>query len=181
MNNEKIIQLLRRRRHDDLNELQLIKAFIEMNRYEQLKEKFDEFIEKILLEQRLFNLNIPQFSLFLLQFNHDHCNIKLTYHIPMMQIDLSRIDDDLYLIGNTISSFMKQFLCQWTEYELNILFSNVQNGKDELKISFEISSLTNKERSKLRAIIDEKLNHLIMTCDVADNNFIIQTFLHKEK
>lgn len=153
MNNEQVIQLLQKRRHDDLNELQLIHAYIGMNKYEQLQLKMKSIIESISLEQQLFNLNIPQFTLFIVQFNYKHSHARLVYNIHIKKMNLLHVDNMLHSIGQHISTYVNNQTEETTLYEINVTFK--EKCARHILIVFEINNLTEDEQAELKILINE--------------------------
>lgn len=153
MNNKEIIHLLQRRRHDELNELQMIKVYVEMNRYEQLSLKLSEISEAIKLEYRMFSLNIPQFSLFIIQYNYKHSNSRLTYDIHIKDENLSHVDEDLYLIGQFIETYINNLTCESQLFEFKISFTT--NSANHIVVSFKVINMSKEQRNQLQLLLLE--------------------------
>lgn len=153
MNNEQVIQLLQKRRHDDLNEWQLIHAYIGMNKYEQLQLKMKNIIESISLEKQLFNLNIPQFALFIIRFNYEHSHARLAYNIHIKQMNLLHVDNMLHSIGQVISTYVNSLTNEATLYEVNVIFK--EKCARHILIAFELNNLTEDEQTELKILINK--------------------------
>lgn len=63
------IDVLRHARHDWLNQLQLIKANLSLNRVERANEIIEEIIVSSRHESNLMNLKVPQLAEYLITFN----------------------------------------------------------------------------------------------------------------
>lgn len=176
MNNEEVIQLLQKRRHDDLNELQLIKAYFTMEKYEQLNVKLDDSIQKIMLEQKLFSLSVPKFSLFIMQFNYKHSNARLTYDIHIDYTNLSHVDVQLHSIGHIISTYLSELVDYKTLYLLNILF-NETSCKQNVNVSFDIQNLANNQVNDLQTLIEQHEMQFPIKYDLKDNSMVINIII----
>lgn len=180
MNNEQIIQLLQRRRHDDLNEMQLLKAYFEMEKYDKFKKKLTEMVETVFLEQKLFNLHAPQFSLLITQYNYKYRNSNVTYNIHIDQADLSHVDHDLYLIGNSIAKYVNRLSSDSTLYKLNILIDREKCTKT-VRVSFKINEMTVIHMNDLKCLFNKYNSHLDVTIESTEEGIIIQIHIPKSK
>lgn len=179
MDNQQIIQLLQKRRHNDLNELQLIKAYGEMGKLEQLKVKLAEVSEKIMLEQRLFNLSIPKFTMFIIQFNHKFSHARLTYDIHIDQASLAHVEDKLLLVINIIATFIKSLQSELTLYYIHIKFNEI-NCQKKAKISFQVKNLTTEKSNELKSLISQKMQEAVIEQNRTDE-LTIQIIVPKDK
>ncbi|MFD1018896.1 Spo0B domain-containing protein [Thalassobacillus hwangdonensis] len=87
-----VIQLLRHKRHDWMNQLQLIQGYTTMGKTEKVHATIQKTIETSQEEQKLMNLNVPYLTLWLLSFNWSHENHRLEFKIDMESQDLSYKD-----------------------------------------------------------------------------------------
>lgn len=89
------LELLRHTRHDWLNQLQLIKANLSLNRIERAKDIIDEVSARSYNESKLSNLRIPKVAEMLLTFNW----VLHPYHLRVEVVgeaqDLSSVQQSL--------------------------------------------------------------------------------------
>jgi stage 0 sporulation protein B (sporulation initiation phosphotransferase) len=114
------VELLRHARHDWLNQVQLIKANLSMNRPERVKEIIDEIIEASREEARLSNLKTPKFAEFLLLFNWNNNSLRIKYSVESEQADLSEMDDALFQAASFIAEAIVPHLSGYDEPVLAI-------------------------------------------------------------
>src|SRR5699024_10459419 len=95
MNEKMMIDVLQRTRHDLMNHLQVMHGYLSMDKIGVVKEKLAECIHYYNQERKLINLNAPNFILWVIQFNYNHENVHLNYHIHSDEINLSHMDDQL--------------------------------------------------------------------------------------
>src|SRR5699024_11677237 len=71
------------RRSSDLlmNQVQVIKGYLSMKKYNQVDNKLNEMIDEFEQERKLMGLNASSFVLWLIRFNSLHRNIRVTYNI----------------------------------------------------------------------------------------------------
>lgn len=95
MEKKEAMDILRYYRHDVMNDLQIVQAYSSMGKLEKVEEKIATYMVHFDEEQKLMNLNAPNFALWLIPFNSTHPNFRFTYAIQDEKIDLSDIDDKL--------------------------------------------------------------------------------------
>lgn len=79
--NDEVISLLQHYRHDLMNQVQVIKGYLSMKKYNQVDNKLNEMIDEFEQERKLMGLNASSFVLWLIRFNSLHRNIRVTYNI----------------------------------------------------------------------------------------------------
>lgn len=62
---ESVLEMLQNRRHDWLNDLQLVYAYVKMKKYDRLSEAIRALVEKMEVESRAARLDAPELTLFL--------------------------------------------------------------------------------------------------------------------
>lgn len=101
MNAEEIVELLQHRRHDLVNEMQVIHGYVSMNMLDKAQGKIDEFFGKTEQERKLYMLQAPSFTVCMERFRMYKEIFTLTYDIHGM-IDLHHYDEWLTKISNTL-------------------------------------------------------------------------------
>jgi len=103
---EEMIDVFRAIRHDWLNDLQLIKANLELNRVERVSEVVEMLVSRARNEARLSNLCAPKTVAYLLTYNLYRPAVSLKYEVVGKMLDLSTEDDYLYAyICNVLTYF----------------------------------------------------------------------------
>ncbi|HET7628327.1 MAG TPA: Spo0B C-terminal domain-containing protein [Bacillales bacterium] len=100
----KPVELLRHVRHDWLNQIQLIKANLSLNRIERAKEIIEDITARSRNESKLTNLHMPRVAELLLTFNWYEHSYRLQTEVIGREQDLSDYEDDL-----------AAFLSEWLE------------------------------------------------------------------
>lgn len=92
MKKEEIVQLLQYRRHDLVNDIQVIHGYASMNMIDKVQEKLEDFIRATENERKLHMVAAPSLILWieLFQIHYDH--FTLTYDVKKV-IDLSEFDE----------------------------------------------------------------------------------------
>lgn len=89
---KKIIRLLQYRRHELMNQLQIIQGYIQINKLELAIDKIGEIVESYEQERRLFHLDIPKFTWWLFTFSLDKNLFPLKYEILNFSQGIEHLD-----------------------------------------------------------------------------------------
>ncbi|MFC0188025.1 Spo0B domain-containing protein [Fictibacillus aquaticus] len=157
------VELLRHARHDWLNQVQLIKANLSMNRPERVKE----IIEASREEARLSNLKMPKFAEFLLLFNWNNNALRIKYSVESEQADLSEKDDILFHAASYIAEAIVPHLSGFDEPVLTIsldpeamqtefIFHGGLSGHDALSDKVKSYFLAHKSLKVIETYTKEK-------------------------
>ncbi|HLR67928.1 Spo0B domain-containing protein [Virgibacillus alimentarius] len=92
MNEKDVIQLLQYQRHEIMNELQIIQGYLSMGNSKKVKDKIETWMESFHKERKLFSLQAPLFTLWMIQFNDTYQNVRLTYNIHTKNKNLQASD-----------------------------------------------------------------------------------------
>lgn len=90
------VELLRHARHDWLNQIQLIKANLSLNRVERAKEIIEDISAQSRNESKLTNLQIPHIAEMLLTFNWQAHFYRLETEVTGREHDLSADEENLF-------------------------------------------------------------------------------------
>ncbi|HLR14610.1 MAG TPA: Spo0B domain-containing protein [Bacillota bacterium] len=101
MNAEEIVELLQYRRHDLVNDMQIIHGYVSMDMLDRAQEKVEEFLRKTEQERKLYMLKAPLFTICIEKFRMHQEIFTLTYDIHEM-IELQDYDECLTKICNTL-------------------------------------------------------------------------------
>lgn len=149
------VEVLRHSRHDWLNNLQLIKGNIDLNKIDRVKEIIQEIVMNSQYEAKLTNLNMPNFSNHLLTYNWEKHHFQIEFEVLGEVKDLSTFD--IPVSDWTISFF--QILDQAVAFEgENHLSISIELGKNQICFFFDFSGII-KEIEKLHLwLTDNKEN-----------------------
>lgn len=92
MREKEMVEILQSTQHDLMNNLQVIQGYLSMDKIDTVKSKVANYIDYYSEKRKLLNINAPHFILWVIQFNHVHNNMELSYHIQAENVDLSKID-----------------------------------------------------------------------------------------
>ncbi|MGP4061577.1 Spo0B domain-containing protein [Halobacillus sp. H74] len=94
MDEKEIIALLRHKRHDWMNQIQLIQGYASLGNQDRLMVQIEEVKEEAEEERKLLNSDAEQFPLWLFTFNWVHRSYRIRYFLKE-EVDLSRHDHKL--------------------------------------------------------------------------------------
>jgi len=153
MDEHSIIHFIILYRHDLMNHLQLLSSFHNMGNITNVENKMNEIIHYYNEERKLFSLNAPKLTLYLLFFNHHYANKNLTYHVEIDNVDLSLEDEKIYNQNRQMfSSFKDKNDFVMYNWRLHIHFCNKHNA---VKFSYSISN-EQIEENDFKQLLDNK-------------------------
>lgn len=132
-----MIQLLRHQRHELMNDIQIIHGYVSMGKMEKVEEKLNAVIDNFHQERRLMNLNVPNFTLWLMQFNAMHSNIRLGYCIHIENINLANVDTLLLNQCKQIVDCIETVGDSGELYRGEIVLNELQSGIVGLTVAME--------------------------------------------
>ncbi|MEC3882616.1 sporulation initiation phosphotransferase [Halobacillus litoralis] len=146
MEEKEIIELLRHKRHDWMNQIQLLQGYATLGKQDRLLSQMEEIKEEAEEERKLLNSHSLHFSLWLLSFNWVHKTYRLRYFIRG-EVDLSRHDHTLFAYGKRMIEIMDGHIGNEELYEGTCTI--YVGGQDTLGLSWEWEGLFHKpERLK---------------------------------
>lgn len=95
ISDSQLVEVFRKTRHDWLNQLQLIKANVSMNRFDRIDTIIDQIVEEFQNESNLSNLKATRLSAFLLLHKTITTNYHLNLDVEPMSLDLSKKDEEI--------------------------------------------------------------------------------------
>jgi stage 0 sporulation protein B (sporulation initiation phosphotransferase) len=126
-----VVEALRHARHDWMNDLQLIKGNLDLDRVERAKQVIEEMVLVAQNESKLSNLKLPLLAEWILTYNWSRHLIKLDFEVLQLESAHGLEDRRLY---------------NWCKEFLEFLESNVMNNvENQLSILLNIT----KEHSRL--------------------------------
>ncbi|WKB36847.1 Spo0B domain-containing protein [Terrilactibacillus sp. S3-3] len=127
LDEEKLLEIFRYARHDWLNELQLIKGYLSLEKFDQVEKIIERLIEKLQNEAGLSNLKVPKLAAYLLTFNWSMHRFHLTFKVPRGDSGLSSWDEALVL-------FFKAFFFHVIDEQASKMTDN------QLELAFDIGT-----------------------------------------
>lgn len=135
MEKDKVVELLQYRRHDLVNDMQVIDGYARMNRMDKVLEKLDAFMITIENEQKLHMSAAPSFILWTELFRMKYENFQLSYTV-CDQVHLGNYDE-------WMTSFFDQlvdYIQTYDDQELNIYNIHITIYKNrEKKVCVEMT------------------------------------------
>lgn len=118
------VQLVKHYRHDLLNELQVIKGYIQLGHTEKADESIDKMFQYFNEERRLLSLNIPHVYLWIMAFNLKYTNFKITYDVDVKNKCLQA--KDLFIVERLeqIMKAVKKCTDDEVLYQIDIEFKD---------------------------------------------------------
>ncbi|WP_231572563.1 Spo0B domain-containing protein [Halobacillus sp. BBL2006] len=146
---KEIITLLRHKRHDWMNQIQLIQGYASLGKQERLMDQIEELITESEYERKLLNSNAVQFPLWLLSFNWNHEQFRLKY-VVKDELDLSRHDEKLTALAKRMLELIDDHTLEDELYEGTVhLYQGFDSGSIGLSWEWE-GQLHNGESLKQR-------------------------------
>jgi stage 0 sporulation protein B (sporulation initiation phosphotransferase) len=137
------VDLLRHARHDWLNQLQLIKANLSLDRTERAKEIMNEVIELSREESRISNLKTPNLSEYLLTYNWLKHPVKLNGKVNGEGGDFSLFEDELLHTTIELCNMLNNSISGYDEHSLTVTFD-----PEALRVFYTFQgTLTDQEKS----------------------------------
>jgi|GEM_PF-1171442 len=173
MNEQELLLILQKYRHDVVNHIQLIHGYLTMDRPDRAKEKLDDWIELCEQERRLSSLRAPGFALWVIRFDSLYNRLRLEYHIHIGNMDLSAHDYEIrrlceQILELILKSGPPEVLHEVTlsieeegdsiAFELSVTgpFNDLPTFKETLKkleTPFETETAVNEETARIRFLI----------------------------
>jgi stage 0 sporulation protein B (sporulation initiation phosphotransferase) len=145
------VDILSHSRHDWMNNLQLIKGNLSLQKYDRVNEIIEELVIEAQQESKLCNLKMPAFASLLLTFNWCNHHFVLEYEVLGKVLSIEAYDD---------------IMTQWSKKFLDILDKTVDAcSENHLSITIDISS----EEEGIRFFFD--FNGIIKDTDQLKNWF----------
>lgn len=135
------VDILRHTRHDWLNNLQLIKGNLDLNKIERVKEIIAKIIIETQNEARLTNLNLAAFSGDLMTFKWERHHFQLEFEVLGEVKDLSKYDESLAEWTSLFFQILDQVVEKENENHLSV--SIVLN--EHVCFFFDFSGIIKKE------------------------------------
>ncbi|MBM7644710.1 stage 0 sporulation protein B (sporulation initiation phosphotransferase) [Scopulibacillus daqui] len=151
INEIELVELLRKERHEWLNELQLIKAYLSLNRFEEIEKVIERIIIKSKNEAQISNLNIPKCAALLLTFNWYPHFFKLEYEVIGSGFMLNKYDEELTAL---LKRWLKVFDSCASKTIENVMTLTFDIKEESARLIFDfVGSLT--DHQKIEELLQE--------------------------
>ncbi len=157
MENDKIVQLLQYRRHDLVNDMQVIHGYASMQMFDKVQEKLDEFMIATEHERKLHMLGAHQFILWVEMFRMQHENFKLLYKVNDY-IDLSAHDEWITNICEKLINELNQHVHHEELYDIHL--SIYKKSEQQACIQFIIEQINKDVYENLHECLQQLENSL---------------------
>ncbi|ARI76936.1 Spo0B domain-containing protein [Halobacillus mangrovi] len=111
-----MIMLLRHKRHDWMNQIQLIHGYASLGKHDRLMNQLEDLRTESEYERRILNSDAVKFPLWLLSFNWNHEQFRLKY-IVKDELDLSRHDEELTALAKRMVEWIGEHKVEGELYE----------------------------------------------------------------
>lgn len=178
MDSKEAVKLFDHRRHDQMNDLQLLLSYTAMGKIDRVEKVLREKVDEANQERKLSNLNIPETALWVMSFNWNHDDIRLAYEIKLEKTDLSAYDDQIKRLSQRVMETIRLSFVSFYLYQLSFFIEPPAREKAvaevKLVIKGEFQSMEHleerlKQISELEKVIlieEEKENTI---CTVSWN------------
>ncbi|WP_170840860.1 Spo0B domain-containing protein [Oceanobacillus limi] len=159
METKDVVELLRHQRHDLMNHMQIIQGYLSMGKTDMVHEKLDSLLNDFQNERKLMNLNVPYFTVWLIQFNSVNSNIRLAYDIHTDNLDIHSQDQKLVTVSESIAEAICDLGDELELYELTLkVLTGQQSNEFEVVYTIQGNGIdVDKFRSKLQNMIEVKI------------------------
>lgn len=151
MENEELVRVLSGARHDWLNQLQLIKAHLALNRTEQAEAVIEDIIVTAQNEAKISQLNAPDFASFFLTFNWYPHSYHLDFEVTGGRQTLASLDQVLVQLAADITGLFDEYAGSMIQNHVRVM---MHLSDDEIQITFDYSGSINCEQQLHTAIRD---------------------------
>ena len=132
-----IVKLLRLIRHDWINEIQLIKANLDLNRVDRASEILDMIISKAKNEAELSNLGSPKFASLLLTYNLERPAVVLDFEVIGNQAEspnLAAYDEALFHFFKECFAYLNEINGSYDEANMTLM---IDHQRDDVKFTLD--------------------------------------------
>ncbi|WP_050181234.1 Spo0B C-terminal domain-containing protein [Domibacillus robiginosus] len=130
MENEKwtLLNTLRHARHDWMNDIQIVKGYLSLNKIDAAARAADHIILKAVQESRLCNLGMPGMAELFITFNWSQHLFRLEYELDEPITSGQADDQTVYSFFNRLFALLEQHVEEFNEHELFVRFFEKQES-----------------------------------------------------
>lgn len=168
-----IIEVLRHSRHDWLNQLQLIKANLDLNRIDRAKKVIDEIVIKAQNETKLSNLSMPEFAALLLRTNWESHSFQLEYEVFQDLSYIKKINDA------DLAQWTKAFFVSLDQaieaYQENHLSITIEPQLEGIRFFFDFRGIIINRKQIEKSLAAAEL--ALEVKDLSDTELALEVFI----
>ncbi|MGO4887430.1 Spo0B C-terminal domain-containing protein [Anaerobacillus sp. MEB173] len=167
------VELLKHSRHDWLNQIQLIKGNLALNRIDRVNDLIEQIIVQARNESKLSNLGMPQLASQLLTFNWEPHSFILEYEVIGNVCNLSEYEELLMKWWGDFYTQLEECLTAGSENHLIVTIQTIDN---ETKITFDFSGNLHSGKSLMEFIqMNEKSNDKLIFLEsyITDHELVV--------
>ncbi|HAQ08136.1 MAG TPA: sporulation protein [Bacillus bacterium] len=169
------IEVLRHARHDWMNQLQLIKGNLSLNKVDRAKEIIEDIIMGARQDAKLSNLHLPQFASSLLTCNWENHFFQLEYEVMDSQ-NFHRLDDQQ--LANWTKLLFEALDASIEPYQDNHLSVTVDSQDKGIGFFFDFSGIIN-DKNRIESFLAHQQGDgmKIISKGVIDGELTIEVFM----
>ncbi|RHW33043.1 Spo0B domain-containing protein [Oceanobacillus profundus] len=150
MMGERVVQILQHYRHDLMNHLQIVQGYVGMRNIEKAEKKLGEIVDYYNEERKLMSLNMPEFMIWIIQFNVRYENLRLTYKVHSEYKNLHVSDS---ILVKQFQDFMERCVDILNPEELYEVTLVIEESSDtSMKIMLSIPCETDEAEQLMESI-----------------------------
>jgi len=136
------VEVLRHARHDWLNQMQLIKGNLDLNKLDRVREIINEIVIEAQNESKLSNLNSPQFATLLLITRWENYSFEFEFQV-IDELKCGSIDDaELEKFTKQIFVLLNESVQRFGENHLIVTIETMQQGS---RFFFDFSGIIERK------------------------------------
>lgn len=148
-----VINVIQNTRHDWLNRIQLIKAYISLGKLDQAERVINEIILDTQNEAKLTNMKLPQFAVILLTHNWGKYAFKIEYEI-VDNIRTDLVEDTV--LTNWTQAFFDELHRSANPLSENYLYITLEQRNDNIHFQYHYSGLLDHPSQLIGWLTEEK-------------------------
>lgn len=131
-----VVQLIQKYQHDLMNELQIVSGYLKMDRKEEVQNKIEHMMKSYQDERKLLNIEAPNLILWVMQFDQQEDNMRLSYEVSDMPMNLKELDQLIVKQLDRIIQKVKRICNPLELYQLELkLLKQSMEADVEIKLS----------------------------------------------
>jgi stage 0 sporulation protein B (sporulation initiation phosphotransferase) len=136
------VEVLRHARHDWLNQIQLIKGNLDLNKLDRVREIIDEIVMEAQNESKLSNLNSHQFATLLLTSKWENYSFEFEFQV-IDELKCGSIDDlELVTFTRQLFECLNESIRRFGENHLILTIELIQKGS---RFFFDFSGIIERK------------------------------------
>ncbi|WP_245796352.1 Spo0B domain-containing protein [Domibacillus antri] len=152
------IEALRHARHDWMNDIQLIKGFLALNKIDEAARAADHIIVKAVQESKLCNLGMPGMAEMFITFNWEKHKFLLEFEIDDEMV-IEKVDDEMVTgFFQSLFSLLERHISDYSGQNLYTGFAE-KDGRLMVRIEWDGELFD-------RSLLMERINQLLQPDEV---------------